>query len=238
MLMVASGLGLLIVSVLPQVAAEVFWVRRDFEVIWLQAPAGGPKLWIMIRMLQMGIPTAANVAASLGLLLHLLAVSVLTWPVVNQTRAMRRMGIGLRALVIIGMLYWLALAVWVGRSKTNANDIKWPALAWVTVLDEAGVLLTGWFIAGVARRGGYRRIAKVIETLTVVQAAGLGLLFVGIYIANRVEDVLWSSLLLHAAGGAGLTIISIWLIFKLAGVARATRTNVLENDEEKRHGLN
>jgi ammonia channel protein AmtB len=66
----------------------------------------------------------------------------------------------------------------------------------------------------------------------VVQASGLSLLFGGIYIRKGMTPLLWPSLLMHAAGGIGLTITGIWLMFKLIRTARGMRTGMLIKDEE------
>jgi len=227
MLIVAAGLGLMIASMVPQIVGHILWWRRDYDVVLTLAAPVGPKLWIMIRMLQMGIAPAARVAALAGLMLHVLGVGALNWPLRNQTRAMRRMGMILRILLIIGRIDWIVLALRLPVGASRANNIRSPIVAWVTVLDVACIVLTGLVIAGVTKRGGYKRVAKVIVLLMVVQAAGLLLLFSAIYVVNQARPtLLWPSLLLHAAGGLGLTIISIWLIYKLAGAVRAVRAGV------------
>lgn len=231
LVMVAIGLALLIVSSVSQIVGHMIWVRREHEVILIQAASVGPKLWIMVRGLQMGIPTQLNIANFIGLVLHALGVIALTWRTVNQSRAMRRLGVILRVTAVVAVIYWLAMALRASAGKMN-SDIKSPMLGWVAVLDVACIVLGGSIISGIARRGGYRRGAKWIMLLMIVQASGLLLLYGGIYIMDQVEKVIWLSLVLHAAGGSGLTIISIWLIFRLAGAARAVRAGVLINDEE------
>jgi hypothetical protein len=230
MVMVAVGLGLLIAALVPPILGCIIWVRRDLEVLFIQAVPVGPKLWIMSRMLQMSGPIQVHLANFLGLMLHVLGVIALSWRVRNQTAAMRWMGMILRGLVVIGMMYWLALACRASAGKMNSNDIKSPILVGVAVLDIACIVLSGLIIAGIARRGGYTRISKWSMLLMIAQAGGLSLLYAGIYMSNEVEPVLRPSLGLHAAGGSGLTIISIWLMFKLAGAARAVRMGMLDSD--------
>jgi len=140
-------------------------------------------------------------------------------------------------MAAIGMIYWVMIALHWWPVGSIGQDIKSPALAVVTLPELGCLALTNLLMAGIAYRGGHTRIARLVRVLMVVQGAGLLLLFSGIYLFNRVEPLIWPSLLLHAAGGSALTIISIWLMSRLAGAAKAVRAGVLLNDEEIQHGL-
>src|SRR4051812_48553197 len=69
---VASGLGLLGVSFLAPVLGLVVWWRQDYEVLFIEIGLAGPKVWIALRMLQIGHPLSVTLSTFVGLLLQVL----------------------------------------------------------------------------------------------------------------------------------------------------------------------
>jgi hypothetical protein len=196
----------------------------------------GPKLWILLRELQVTYPVAVTIANSISLVLQLMGVFALTWPTANQGSKARRMGVALRALMVIALVYWLAFVFkWV-PSSALVNEVRSAALSWVMVLDVSCIALSGLIMGSISRRGGYRRVAIFIELAALVQAGGAALLFAGIYLLRRLEQpYIWTSLLMHAAGGVALTITGMWLMIKLLRGSQKVRA-VVQVVDEKTHG--
>lgn len=236
MLIVAVGLALLTASFIPPIVGVLVWLRHDREICLIETGLAGPKLWIMIRMLQMGVDLPVDLSNLLSLLLQVAGVTALTWRVRDQGKASRRMGLVLRSLLVIGMLYWLAFGLKWLPAAVRFNDIQSGGLLLATMLDVSCIVLTGFIIAGISRRGGYKRAAKWILVTTIVQAGGLSFLFSGIYIMNNVNHVLWLSLLTHAAGGVALTITGIWLMIKLLRGVQRVRAIVHVKDGQIQSG--
>jgi len=226
----------LIVAFCLAILGGFLLVPQNHQVVLIEIGPAGPKLWIMTRMLQMGVGMPANLFSFASLLVHGLGVVALSWPVRRESAARGRMRIALVGMAAIGLIYWLVIALGVSKGRIS-DDVKSPALACATLPDLVCVVLANLLIAGIAYRGGHTRIGRSVHVLSVVQGGGLLLLFSAIYFRNSVAALGWPSLLLHAAGGSGLTIIALWLIVKLAGAAKAVRAGVLLNDEEIQRGL-
>jgi hypothetical protein len=218
----ATWLNVVMVGLLLLAGASVLAIvgaRHDASVVLMKlkmgfvAGPGGPKLWVLAEMLH----TAATQKWALAsLAIYTAGVLALMWP--ERVGIMGLAGIGrliacvmaVAALIFGGDLF--REQPMVGQILRLSSD---EVLMWLIFLDMAAMILVNMRVAGVAGRGGYHALAKLIGGMLAVQVSGILLLIFSMNVEHRGMGLMFASAGAYACGGVGVTVVSAFLIMRI-----------------------
>jgi hypothetical protein len=230
LLTIAIGLLLLDLSfVLTAVAVSITGHSSSndtVEVLLLTAAPTGAKLWILTRFLQLDFSTTVKMMGLAVLLVHILGVLAITKRIPPSSPRDRWLRISLRTLLLSTPIFWLIYSWSPPPFRRFSDDIHSHTMMALTVFDVLCVILTNLVIAAISSRGGFKRLAICILLLMALQGAGLSLLFFAIYFTDSVTTLVWPALIMHGAAGLALSLITLFLIYKLLSAARRLRLNI------------
>ena len=189
------------------------------------AGPGGPKLSVLIGMLH----APATRFWGLGsLVAYTLGVLAVMWP--ERVGIMGLAGIG---RLIACLMAFCALIFGIdllreqptitGMLRIGADEL----LTWLIFLDMAAMILVNMRVAGVAGRGGYHALAKLVGGMLAVQVSAILLLTFSLNVEHKGMGLMFASAGAYACGGVGVAIVSVFLVARIAWelLSRQVRTS-------------
>ena len=218
----AVWLNVVMVGLVLLAGASVLAVvgaRHDGSAVLMKLKMGfvagpaGPKLWVLAEMLR---TAATQNWAVASLAVYAAGVLALMWP--ERVGIMGLAGIGRLiacVMAVAALIFGLDLAQeqpWATRMLHMSAD---ELLMWIIFLDMAAMILVNMRIAGVAGRGGYHALAKLVGGMLAVQVGGILLLTFSLNVEHKGMGLMFASAGAYACGGVGVTVVSAFLVARI-----------------------
>jgi hypothetical protein len=189
------------------------------------AGPGAPKLWVLSEMLR--TPAMRNWALA-SLVLYTAGVLAAMWP--ERVGIMGLPGIGrliASLMAVAALIYGLDL---LREQPSVAALLHMSAdelLTWQIFLDMGAMILVNMRVAGVAGRGGYHALAKLVGGMLVVQVSAILMLTFSLNVEHKGMGLMFASAGAYACGGVGVAIVSMFLVMRIVWelLSRQLRTS-------------
>jgi hypothetical protein len=178
------------------------------------AGPGGPKLWVLSEMLR---TPSMRIWALVSLVLYTAGVLAAMWP--ERVGIMGLSGIGrliasvmAMAALIFGMDLLREQPTVAGMLHMSADEL----MTWQIFLDMAAMILVNMRVAGIAGRGGYHALAKLVGGMLAVQVSAILMLTFSLNVDHKGMGLMFASAGAYACGGVGVAVVSLFLVARIA----------------------
>jgi hypothetical protein len=213
-------LGLLLLGAASVLAVLGAWhdAARDIALTKLRmgfvAGPGAPKLWVLSEMLR---TPSMRYWALASLVLYCGGVLAAMWP--ERVGIMGLAGIGrliASVMAVAALIFGLDLLreqpSVPGLLHMSADEL----LTWLIFLDMAAMILVNMRVAGIAGRGGYHALAKLVGGMLAVQVGSILMLIFSLNVEHSGMGLMFASAGTYACGGVGVMVVGAFLVMRIA----------------------